>query len=330
MIEEVLVTARYNAKIDPSLEIWSWEVAVYLFLGGLTAGIMIFSAAVHLLKKQQRLQFAACQLPLWAPIVLSVGMTTLFLDLEHKLYVFRFYTTLQYTSPMSWGSWILMLVYPICILLILATFRTCYPSIAARLEQLPMVTMVFDQAQKHMRTIAFMSVPTGIALGIYTGILLSTFSARPIWNTTILCALFLVSGISSAAALIAISSKHIHERHLFSRLDAGIITVELLLIGILIIGLSTGGRVQLDALQLIMGGEYTVAFWGFFVFMGLIVPLMLEFWQMRYGRVLVLLAPMLVMTGGYMLRHVTLEIGQASSWHSYGIQFDPAVLERLQ
>jgi len=329
MIEEVLVTARYNAHVDPSLEIWTWEVAVYLFLGGLTAGIMIFSAVVHLLKKQRTLHFAACQLPLWAPIVLSIGMTTLFLDLEHKLYVFRFYTTLQHTSPMSWGSWILMLVYPICVLMILATFRAGYPTFAARLEKLPMVSTLFDLAEKRMRIFAIMSIPTGMALGIYTGILLSTFSARPIWNTTILCALFLISGLSSAAALIAISARRVEERHTFSRLDAIIITVELLLIGILIIGLSTGGRVQLDGLKLIMGGEYTVAFWGFFVFIGLIVPLMPELWQMRYGRVLVMLAPLLVMTGGYMLRHVTLEVGQASTWNNYSIQFEPQLLERL-
>lgn len=329
MIEEVLVTARYNAHVDPSLSIWTWEVAVYLFLGGLTAGIMIFSAVVHLLRKQKDLHFAACQLPLWAPIVLSIGMTTLFLDLEHKLYVFRFYTAFQHTSPMSWGSWILMLVYPISILMILATFRSGYPALAARVEKLPLVTTLFEQAEKRMRIFAFMSVPTGVLLGIYTGVLLSTFSARPIWNTTILCALFLISGLSSAAALIAISAKRTEERHLFSRLDAGIITVELLLIGILIIGLSTGGRVQLEGLKLIMGGEYTIAFWGFFVFLGLIIPLMLELWQMRYGRVLVMVAPLLVMTGGYMLRHVTLEVGQASTWNNYTIQFEPELLERL-
>ena len=101
MIEEVLVTARYNAKIDPSLEIWSWEVAVYLFLGGLTAGIIFFVALMNLLEKNDSHAFSVNRLALWAPIVLSVGMTTLFLDLEHKLYVFRFYTTLEPTSPTS-------------------------------------------------------------------------------------------------------------------------------------------------------------------------------------------------------------------------------------
>jgi hypothetical protein len=31
MSEELLVTARDNALIDPSLHIWTWEVAMYLW-----------------------------------------------------------------------------------------------------------------------------------------------------------------------------------------------------------------------------------------------------------------------------------------------------------
>jgi formate-dependent nitrite reductase membrane component NrfD len=330
MIEEVLVTARYNAKVDPSLDIWTWEVGIYLFLGGMTAGLMIYSAVVHLMQKQDRFHFVANQLPLWAPIVLSVGMTTLFLDLEHKLYVFRFYTTIQPSSPMSLGSWVLQIVYLLCFLMILATLRKGYPGLAAMAEKLPLVTKLLDLSEKHLRSIAIWSIPVGIALGIYTGILLSTFSARPFWNTSVLGLLFLVSGLSTAAALIAISARQLQERHAFARLDAGIITVELLLIAVLIIGLSTGGQVQLDSLALIMGGDYTVMFWGLFVTVGLVAPLLLELWHMRGGKAFMMLAPVMVLFGGYMLRHVTLELGQASNWHSYGIQFDPALLERLQ
>ena len=36
--------ASDNAKIDPALAIWSWEIPVYLFLGGMTAGVMILAA----------------------------------------------------------------------------------------------------------------------------------------------------------------------------------------------------------------------------------------------------------------------------------------------
>ena len=102
MQEELLVTARDNALIDPSLHIWTWEVAMYLFMGGLTAGVMVFAAVMTLLKKDDEAPFASTRLAVLAPILLSLGMTTLFLDLEHKLFVFRFYTSFQITSPMSW------------------------------------------------------------------------------------------------------------------------------------------------------------------------------------------------------------------------------------
>ncbi len=39
---------RNSHLIDPHLHIWGWEVPVYLFLGGLAAGIMVFSALLVL------------------------------------------------------------------------------------------------------------------------------------------------------------------------------------------------------------------------------------------------------------------------------------------
>lgn len=334
MIEEVLTTARYNAKVDPFLNIWTWEVAVYLFLGGVTAGIIFFSAIVQLLNKQKEMPFTASQLPLWGPIALSIGMTTLFLDLEHKLYVYRFYTTLQPSSPMSWGSWVLLLVYPISILQITATFRQGYPRLNEYIQKIPVVNTltghVFELSEKHLRLISSTAIPVAIALGIYTGILLSTFSARPFWNTSILGPLFLVSGLSAAAALIIIGAKTANEKHQFARVDMIIIVVELLLIGLLIIGLSTGSRPQIEALEMIMGGKFSWLFWFVFVFIGLILPLLLELVQKPSKAIVLVLAPLLVLFGGYMLRHVTLELGQHSHWNHYEIQFDPRLLDRLQ
>ena len=101
MLEEILVTARSNPHIDPVMDIWGWEISVYLFLGGLTAGIMFFSALMLLLNKDEEAPFSVNGLALLGPVVLSLGMTTLFLDLSHKLFVWRFYTTFEPTSPMS-------------------------------------------------------------------------------------------------------------------------------------------------------------------------------------------------------------------------------------
>ena len=55
----------------------------------------------------------------------------------------------------------------------------------------------------------------------------------------------------------------------------------------------------------------------------------LELAQKPSKTLVLILAPLLVLFGGYMLRHVTLELGQHSHWNQYEIQFDPKLLERL-
>ena len=334
MMEEVLATAHFNPKIDPSLAIWDWRIAVYLFLGGVTAGIMCYSAWAVLARREREAPFAAWRLALWGPIVLSLGMTTLFLDLEHKLFVFRFYTTFKPASPMSYGAWILIFVYPAAIALILATLRQGYPVLASWLERIRIggwvLGRLMDWAERYRRTIAIWNIPLGIALGIYTGILLSGFMARPFWNSAILGPLFLVSGLSTAAALVVLATPEASERHLFTRIDAGLILAELGIVALLLISLATGARMQQQALATLMGGSYTLAFWLWFVTLGLVLPLVLEAWELRGGRVpWALLAPVLVLVGGFILRQVALDIGLEVNWTHFAIQFDPILLERL-
>ena len=56
-------------------------------------------------------------MPFGALALLSVGMLALWLDLAHKLWAWRFYIFFHATSPMSWGAWILVLIYPVGLLL---------------------------------------------------------------------------------------------------------------------------------------------------------------------------------------------------------------------
>ncbi len=177
MAEELLVTARDNALIDPGLHIWTWEVAMYLFLGGLTAGIMIFAALLTVRNKDQVAPFTTTRLALLAPIVLSIGMTTLFMDLEHKLFVYRFYTSFEITSPMSWGAWILIVVYPISVLQILSTLRRGYSVPARFVDRSGIGRLLLDWCERYRKEIALVAIPFAVMLGVYTGILLSAFSA---------------------------------------------------------------------------------------------------------------------------------------------------------
>ncbi|MDJ0864345.1 MAG: polysulfide reductase NrfD [Gammaproteobacteria bacterium] len=331
MIEEVLVTLRANPKVDPSLGIWSWEVPVYLFLGGMTAGILVFASLVILLGRDKEFSFTAKKLVLWAPVVLSLGMGALFLDLEHKLYVWRFYTTFQPASPMSWGSWILLLIYPISVLLILAYLREAYPTLAKVVDRAAVGRWLTDYAIRNRLGVAKWGVILGVFLAFYTGILLSAFSARPFWNTGFLAPLFLVSGLSAAAALTILFSPSADERHYFTKVDIGLIAVELALLAMLLTNLSTGVGPQLSAVELIMGGDYTVMFWVFFVLPGLLLPVILEYWELTGTRkAWMFISPVLVLYGGFMLRHVTVALGQASSWVNYSQQFSPELLQLVQ
>ena len=330
MLEEILVSARSNPHIDPVMSVWGWEISVYLFLGGLTAGIMFFSALMLLLDKDEEAPFAVNGLALLGPLVLSLGMTALFLDLSHKLFVWRFYTAFEPTSPMSYGAWILILFYPVAILQVLSTFRKGYSDLAKRVNDLPFVAAILDWAERYRRVIAWLAIPIAVGLGIYTGILLSAFSARPFWNTGLLGPLFLVSGLSTGAALTALIARRHSERHLFTLIDAGLIVIELLLVALLLVNLATGSKPQLDAAAKLLGGSYTAWFWVVFVTLGLLVPLLLEFFEIRgSARSVAMLAPVLVLLGGYVLRVITVDLGQETTWIDYRSEFNTQLLDRL-
>ena len=119
MIE--VLTPRHHPMVDPSLHVWGWEIPVYLFLGGWVAGCMVLSGWLMWRGRRPDERSVAYTLPWVGIVLLSLGMGALFLDLEHKLYVWRMYLTLQPTSPMSWGGWILILVYPLMALGALAS-----------------------------------------------------------------------------------------------------------------------------------------------------------------------------------------------------------------
>jgi protein NrfD len=44
MNEIIITTGKVARTAGKALDIWRWEVPVYLFLGGITAGILIFAA----------------------------------------------------------------------------------------------------------------------------------------------------------------------------------------------------------------------------------------------------------------------------------------------
>jgi protein NrfD len=310
------------------LHIWGWEVPVYLFLGGLTAGILIIVSWMILKNKGKEFDTAVNRLSIFAPVAISLGMLALFLDLEHKLYVWRFYTTFRLTSPMSWGAWILLLVYPLSFLLILGTFREGFPKVFSRLEKVVQANgylkkyldkfyLLFDFPRKHIRLIAKLTIPVGIILGIYTGILLSAFSARPFWNSAIMGPLFLISGLSTAAAFVVLLSGKHSEKEFFTKMDLGLIGIELSLLLLFIIGMLSSSEQHKASADLILGGPLTAYFWVFIIGIGLLLPAFLETMELKGKMFPTAISAVLVLVGGILLRFLVVEAGQISTWVNY-------------
>src|ERR1035437_3037143 len=192
-----LTTTRHNPQIDPFTNVWGWEISVYLFIGGLVAGLMILTGYFLLKGRHKNKESIINYVPLINVLLLSLGMGALFLDLEHKLFVWRLYTTFQIASPMSWGAWILILVYPA----LLANILIDPPHILSdNLAFVSKWSMKIRSKESYMNSIGLLNIIFGILLGIYTGVLLSTMCTRPLWNSSVLWLLFLVSGLSTAAA----------------------------------------------------------------------------------------------------------------------------------
>ena len=127
MREELIVSGRMNHLIDPQLHIWHWQIPLYLFLGGLAAGILFFAALFTILGKEKEYPTAVKIAPFLTPFLLIIGLIALFIDLNHKLYFWRLYTVIRFESPMSWGAWTLMVVTPLSILWCALNIKSIFP-----------------------------------------------------------------------------------------------------------------------------------------------------------------------------------------------------------
>lgn len=311
MNEELFVSGRNIPNIDPFLNIWHWQIPIYLFLGGLAAGILFFAALFTILGKADKMEATVKKAPIIAPIALILGLFALFLDLKHELFFWRLYTTFRIESPMSWGAWVLMAITPLSMVWV--------ASYAKELKQgwdwkFDILNKFEAYVIKNRVGLAWIIIVLSAILGIYTGILLSAFNARPLWNTSILGPLFLVSGMSTGAATILIMSKSAEERRLISGIDLLLIVIELFFITHMIMGFQAGSQTQIDAAQLFLGGPFTVPFWVFVVILGLVFPAILEIMERLGVHMPVIIPVVLVLLGGLIFRFIMVEAGQITRY----------------
>ncbi len=328
MKEELFISGRDIPFIDPVLHIWHWQIPLYLFVGGLAAGLIFFASYFFLKGKEEDYPITVKVAPFLAPIIIVIGLIALLLDLRHPAYFWQLYTTIRFDSPMSWGAWTLGVVMPLSILWPLSyiqDIRTYFVGknkytvalidwLIKLINKYAILRWILELSQKYRRPIAIINLILAIVLGVYTGILLSAFNARPLWNTSLLGPLFLVSGLSTGAAAIMWMAKTHKEKLAFSKIDLLLIGVELFFIVHMFMGFLASTAVQQEAAALFLGGGYTAIFWIGLVGLGLILPMILETMEIFGYKIPSSIPAFFILFGGLLFRFIMVDAGQATRY----------------
>ncbi len=303
---------------------WGLPVILYLFLGGLGAGAGAVSASILLRSGGGNRPGPSFEIARWGaliapfPVIVGTSMILFELGSVQAGHLFRWINLFKIInlSPMSVGSWLLGLF----ILVSLAYAYTFWNK-----DSQP-----GDKHHMLRNMLAWVIVPLGVGVALYTGVLLGAMPSRPFWNSPILAMLFLVSGLSTGVAAILMSRSlfkiiYKHETlekdsYLMTSSDMLLIAFEIIVVFLfLMYAHLTVGNVK-EAVGVILGGELTTLFWVGFMLLGLILPILLEIiyvmptllYQKQYviPDMVELFVSVLVLVGGFMLRYIVVIAGQ--------------------
>jgi formate-dependent nitrite reductase membrane component NrfD len=272
----------------------------YFFLGGIAGGAYVIAALVDLFGPLRFRPLARLGYLVAFPLVVICGIL-LTVDLgrpERFWHMLLASETLRpmikWWSPMSVGAWSLLVFGFFSILSFLAVLTEDGPlrrwPALARLRPPGILGAI----------LAVLGALLGLFIAGYTGVLLAVTN-RPIWaDTQLLGLLFVLSGASTAAALLMLLTWRrpvvdADGLHSLERFDSSMLVLELLALVALIVSLGGMARLWLSAwgVLLVVG----------VVVLGIIVPLVL-YWRPRVGGLATAGAAVLVLLGGFLLRVV--------------------------
>ena len=283
--------------------VWDWPIAIYLFLIGISAGLVTLAI---LLRRFHPQAGGSDSTLLRTTLVLGPGAIIfgLLIVVFHLTRPWTFWKLMfhySFTSVMSMGVMLFQLYMVVFV------------------PRLTMVSKLLTLITPFHRALETLMLVLAVLLGAYTGFLLSALKSYPFLNNPILPVLFLFSGISSGAAVALIamalrhrSNPHSTEAHFVHRMEVPVVWLEIFLLAAFFVGLALGDDGKMRALAAALGGGFwTWWFWLGVAGLGLILPMLLKPWANRsstFHGVLAVCGASL--TGVLLLRFFILYAGQ--------------------
>lgn len=286
-------------------QFWIWPIALYLFLGGLGGGMMACAAILGLIVFPSMLTSGALVWGVFiAFLVLGIGTCLLVFELGQPWLFIRAFVTR--TSVIKWGAVFLSISMIFAVLFILWEITW--------FQGAPFIP--YEGFAAFCLGVAGLF---GLCVTIYTGVLLSSMKSRPFWNTPALPVLFMVSGLSTGAALLSLCvgvwpfpSEWLFVslttpqacvltetmKHFLHMADAVLIVLEftVLLLFVMLQFCASNETAKAHANRWVRG-SWAGYFWFLMVFCGLVVPFLLN-----VGNVGGFASQIIALMGGCLLR----------------------------
>ena len=269
---------KENAEIQYKHRYWGFQIATYLFLGGLGGGILFLSWVLTTFVFPGTSLVQAFMLPNFiALLAIVLGLFFLVEELGQPPVFYRAYVTA--TSIIKWGA----------VLLTIASFGDLFWLLGNWSPEVPILGFlsVFNFLGGLSSVWLGAAGIAGFGIMVYTGVMLSTLKAHSFWSTPALPILFTTSALSTACAGIMLSlcgwpgvaamsdlvaAHHVHE--LLHVLDIILGFAELTILLVMVLSfLGAGNRTQQRVAQRWVKGSYAFAFWGGMICLGLLFPL---------------------------------------------------------
>lgn len=293
---------------------WTEIIAVYLYLAGMGAGSFVIGTLVNWLDVKLNPLFLPfidlfgygldlSKVPiLWGPIMVAIGAPFLILDLGIK---WRFmYACLNPRTSWVARGFIILSIFIVSGLVLLAKSVLPFEWVHAE-SPLWRILEVF--------ALAF-----AFGTAIYTGILLKATKSIPLWNTSLLPLLFLVSALSTGSMAIILSclgtgllSHDSGSLKTLMHVEQILVVVEGIVLYLFLSRRYRAAEQGKDSVRLLLFGEMRPIFWGGIVLLGFIFPVILEAIASLFpGNVmLIFVAGILLLCGGFFLRLGVLHAG---------------------
>ncbi len=292
---------------------WGWELATYLFLGGLGGGMLTFAMVLGLIVFPSAL---TSSILVWgvliAIIVLAVGTGLLVFELGQWKVFYRAFVTK--TAVIKWGAVLLSvaMIFAALFLVWEITWFTFLPFIP------------YEGLAKVFLGIAGCA---GFLVMVYTGTMIASLKGRPFWATPALPVLFTVSALSTGAAALSLcvgvfplpmewllvpfnnlEGLHLAEemKHFLHTVDAVLIVLEVLvLLLFVLIQFCASNKFAKQVADRWVRGSWAFMFWGLMLTCGLIIPFLMNVFG-GMGFVGSVCSPVLALCGGLLLRFMIL------------------------